>query len=186
MVTQERVQLLADAGCVSVKIALETSSSRLRKLINRGHTSDEDVYIASRLLRKEKIALILQNMVGIPSATIEDDLETLEVNLKCRPAYAWVSIYQPYPATPLADFCEKEGYSDGDYSKIGDNFFDESVLNLTDEHKMQVACLQRIFAFAVEMQVMPEISDLTWERLPKFVHASMRKAGDRRMFPGVL
>uniref|UniRef100_A0A6H1ZVB3 Putative radical SAM superfamily protein n=1 Tax=viral metagenome TaxID=1070528 RepID=A0A6H1ZVB3_9ZZZZ len=186
MVTQERVQLLADAGCVSVKIALETSSNRLRKLINRGHTNNEDVYTASRLLRKEKIALILQNMIGIPSATIEDDLETLEVNIKCHPAYAWVSIYQPYPSTPLAEFCEKEGYYDGNYSEIGDNFFDKSVLNIPNKHKEQVACLQRIFAFCVETQVMPEVSDLTWKRLPKFIHNAMRKVGDRRMFPGII
>jgi len=51
---------------------------------------------------------------------------------------------------------------------------------------MQVACLQRIFAFAVEMQVMPKVEDLTWERLPKFIHDTMKRVGDKRMFPGVL
>ena len=186
MVTQERVSLLADAGCVSVKIALETASSRLRKLINRGRSSNEDVYIAARLLKREKIALILQNIFALPSATIEDDLDTLEVNIKVRPAYAWVSIFQPYPKTALANYCEKEGLYDGNYSEIADNFFEGSVLNLTDEYKMQVACLQRIFAFAVEMQVMPKVEDLTWERLPKFIHDTMRRVGDKRMFPGVL
>jgi anaerobic magnesium-protoporphyrin IX monomethyl ester cyclase len=186
MVTQERVILLADAGCVSVKIALETASSRLRKLINRGRSSNEDVYIAARLLKKEGIALILQNILALPSATIEDDLDTLETNIKARPAYAWVSIFQPYPKTALADYCEKERLYGGDYSEIADNFFEGSVLNLTDEHKEQVACLQRIFAFAVEMQVMPTIADLTWKRLPKFVHNAMRRVGDKRMLPGIL
>jgi radical SAM superfamily enzyme YgiQ (UPF0313 family) len=186
MVTQERVSLLADAGCVSVKIALETASSRLRKLINRGRSSNEDVYIAARLLKREKIALILQNIFALPSATIEDDLDTLEVNIKARPAYAWVSIFQPYPRTVLADYCEKEGLYTGNYSEIADNFFEGSVLNISDEHKMRVACLQRIFAFCVEMQVMPKVEDLTWERLPKFIHNTMRRVGDKRMFPGVL
>lgn len=182
-VTEERVHLLADAGCVSVKMALETSSNRLRKLINRGNTNNEDVYVGARLLKKEKIALILQNIIALPTATIEDDLDTLEVNMKSRPAYSWVSIFQPYPATELAKYCEKEEIYKGNYSEIEDNFFDKSVLNISDEHKEQVAVLQRIFAFCVEMQVMPTIEDLTWERLPKFIHSAMRKVGDHRMFP---
>ena len=183
---EERIQLLSDAGCVSVKMALETASNRLRKLINRGNTDNTDVFTAARLFKREKIALILQNIIGLPSATIKDDLLTLEVNVRCRPAYAWVSIFQPYPATGLAEYCKKEGLYSGDYSEIGDNFFDRSVLNISEEHKEQLACLQRIFAFCVEMQVMPKVEDLTWERLPKFIHDTMRRVGDKRMFAGAL
>jgi len=185
-VNEEKIQLLSDAGCVSVKMALETASSRLRKLINRGKTNNEHVYIAARLLKKEKIALILQNILGLPTATIENDLETLEANIRSRPAYAWTSIFQPYPETGLAKICEQKGLYSGDYSEIGDNFFDKSILNVSDEYKEHVSCLQRVFAFCVEMQVMPKVSDLTWERLPKFIHSVMRAVGDRRMFPGII
>jgi hypothetical protein len=164
---------------------LETASERLRKLINRGVQKNEDVYVASMLLNKWNIALILQNIIGLPTATIEDDLETLEVNVKCQPSYSWVSIFQPYPLTDLAKYCEQEGIYSGDYGEIGDSFFDKSVLNISELHKEQLACLQRIFAFCVEMQIMPAIEDLTWEKLPKFIHTAMRKVGDRRMFPGI-
>ncbi len=186
MVNEERVLLLHDSNCVSVKCALETGSDRLRKLINRGHMNNEDAYVAARWLKKWDIKLILQNILGLPTATIEDDLFTLEVNIRCRPAYAWCSIFQPYPATELANLCVEKGWYKGDFSEIGDNFFDQSVLDISEEHKEQVACLQRIFAFCTEMQVMPEVRDLTWERLPKFVHEVMRKVGDKRMFPGVM
>jgi len=186
MVNEERALLLHDSNCVSVKCALETGSNRLRKLINRGHTNNEDAYVAARWLKKWDIKLILQNILALPTATIKDDLFTLEVNIRCKPAYAWCSIFQPYPATELANLCVKEGYYKGDFSEIGDNFFDKSVLEITEEHKEQVAVLQRIFAFCVEMQVMPKIEDLTWERLPKFVHEVMRKIGDKRMLPGML
>jgi len=184
-VNEERVVLLSDTNCVSVKCALETGSDRLRKLINRGHTNNEDAIKASRLLEKWGIKLILQNILGLASSTIEEDLETLEVNIRCKPAYAWSSIFQPYPMTELAILCEKEGWYSGDYTEIGDNFFDKSVLNFDEQHKEQVACLQRVFAFCVEMQTMPKIEDLSWERLPKFVHDTMRKIGDKRMFVGV-
>ena len=185
-VNEERVALLHDSNCVSLKIALETSSDRLRKLINRGKQTTEDSYNAAKLLKEGGISLIMLNMVGLPTATIEEDLATLEVNVRCHPAYAWVAIFQPYPMTELAQYCEKEGIYTGDYSELGDNFFDKSVLNFTELHKEQIACLQRIFAFCVEMQVMPEVDDLAWDRLPKFIHNTMRKVGDRRMFPGVI
>ena len=184
-ITPERVLLLHDSNCVSMKTALETASGRLRKLINRGNTNNADMYAAAKLLKKWGIALIMQNILGLPTATIEDDLETLEVNIKCKPAYAWSSIFQPYPATKLALFCEGNKLYTGDYSEIGDNFFDKSVLNISPEQKEQVACLQRIFAFCVEMQIMPKIEDLTWERLPKFIHNAMRRIGDDRMFPSI-
>ena len=185
-VTEERVLLLHDSNCVSVKIALETASDRLRQLINRGNTNNKDALTASRLFKKWDIQLILQNILGLPTATIEDDLATLEVNIQCKPAYAWSSIFQPYPATELGDWCKKEGLYLGDYSEISDSFFDKSVLNIPEEHKEQIVCLQRIFAFCVEMQIMPEIRDLTYETLPMFIHKSMRKIGDRRMFPGII
>ena len=184
-VTEERVRLLSDSNCVSVKIALETASDRLRGVINRGHTNNEDVYKAAKHLKDKNITLILQNILGLPTSTIEDDLETLEVNLKTKPAYSWSSIFQPYPATELAIMCEKEGYYTGDYSEIKDNFFEGSVLNFTDEHKEQIACLQRMFDFCVEMQAMPDIKDLTWKSFPKFIHDTMRKKGDKRMFPNI-
>jgi radical SAM superfamily enzyme YgiQ (UPF0313 family) len=184
-VVEERARLLSNAGCVSVKIALETASDKLRVLINRGNTNNEDVYAAAKTLKRAKIALILQNILGLPTSTIEDDLATLEVNIKSRPAYAWSSIFTPYPETGLAKICEEQGFYDGDYSDLGDNFFDGTVLNFSAEYKEQVACLQRIFAFCAEMQVMPKIEDLTWKRLPKFIHNAMRKVGDERMFPGV-
>ena len=72
--------------------------------------------------------------------------------------------------TELAQICEREGWYTGDYSEISDNFFDNSVLNFTDEHKEQIVCLQRIFAFCVETQTMPEIKDLNYNNLPKFIH----------------
>jgi histone acetyltransferase (RNA polymerase elongator complex component) len=181
-VTEERAQLLSGSGCVSMKMALETASDRLRKLINRGNSTNEDAIRASKILRREGIACILQNILGLPSSTIEDDLHTLEINIQCQPAYSWSSIFQPYPMTELAILCEQKGWYTGDYSEIHDNFFDGSLLNFTEEHKEQIVCLQRIFAFCVEMQVMPAIKDLTYTNLPKFIHDSMRKLGDRRMF----
>lgn len=41
-IDEEQILLLHDAGCYSVRIALETSSDRLRKMINREHTTNDE------------------------------------------------------------------------------------------------------------------------------------------------
>jgi radical SAM superfamily enzyme YgiQ (UPF0313 family) len=183
-VDQERVLLLHDSHCVSTRIALETASKPLLKLLNREKTDLNQVLDAARLLKKWNIKLMMQNMIGLPTGTIEDDMETLEFNIRCRPDYGWCSIFQPYPGTELGDRCKKEGWYKGNYSEITDCFFDGSVLEFTPEYKEQLQCLQKIFALAVETRIMPEIHELTHERFPKLVHRLMRGLGDRRLYGG--
>jgi len=185
-ITKERVGYLVDSNCYSIRIALETASDKLRKLIGRPHTSNEECVQASRLLKKYGIQLMIQNMIGIATSTIEDDLNTLEVNIRCKPDYAWVSIFAPYHGTELGDQCVKEGWFKGNYNDISDSFFNKSVLEFSEEYKEQMYCLQKIFAFCVEVQVMPEVSELTYENLPKFIHRAMRKVGDSRLYGGIL
>jgi radical SAM superfamily enzyme YgiQ (UPF0313 family) len=185
-VTNERAAYLHDSGCVSVRIALETASDRLRILIGRPKTSNEEAYNASKILRKWGIKLMIQNMLGLMTSTIEDDLNTLEANIRCRPDYGWCSIFSPYPGTKLGDLCKAEGYYTGDYSEISDSFFDTSVLNFDEKHKEQLVCLQRIFALCVEARYLPKVEELTLENFPKLVHKICRKVGDDRLYGGVI
>jgi radical SAM superfamily enzyme YgiQ (UPF0313 family) len=185
-VNTEMVGLLRESCCVSVKMALETASNRLRALIGRQNMTVGEIADAAALLKEAGIALCLQSMIGLPDSDIEDDLETLALNIRCQPAYAWVSIFQPYPGTALGRFCQENDWYDGDYSEIGDNFFDQSVLNFSDERKEQLACLQKCFALCSEAGYLPAPEELTMANFPKLIHKITRMQGDRRLFPGVL
>lgn len=184
--TEERVQLLANAGCMSVRIALESASPRLRKLMNRGKMKLDDVLDAAQRFRSYGIKLMIQNMVGIPNGTIDEDLATLEFNIRCWPDYAWCSIFSPFPGTALGDMCLEKGWYTGDYSDITDCFFDKSVLNFTDEYKIQTYLLQKVFALAVETQCMPKVSELTYDNIFKYIHRALRQVGDRRLYGGAI
>jgi anaerobic magnesium-protoporphyrin IX monomethyl ester cyclase len=185
-VTVETVSHLAMAGCYSIRFALETASNRLRKLIGREKTTNGETYEASRLCRKYNIRFMVQNIMGLPESTIEDDLETLEVNIRSRPDYGWCSIFQPYPGTALGDYCKEKRYYTGDFSELSDSFFDKSPLNFSDEHREQLVCLQKIFALAVETKTMPMMEELTLERFPGLVHRMMRQLGDKRIYAGII
>jgi len=183
--TEDRVVLLVDSNCQSVRIALETGVQRLRELIKRGKTSNEETLQASKVLRKWNIDLMIQNILGLPTSTIEDDLTTLEVNIRAMPAYAWCSIFQPYPGTELGELCKEKGWYKGDYSEISDSFFDGSVLEFDPEHKEQLVCLQKIFALCVEVGYVPTVKELTIGNFPNLTHKIMRIQGDKRLFRGM-
>jgi len=185
-VTEERIRLLKEANCFSLRTALETASPRLRELIGRQDMDNNGLIEMSKLLRNYDIKFMIQSILSLPTSTIEDDLATLELNIKCQADYAWASIFVPYPGTDLGDECVEKGYYTGDYSDITDCFFDMSVLNFPDKYKEQTYLLQKVFALAVEAQCMPEVEDLTYDNIYKFIHRAMRKIGDRKLYNGVI
>lgn len=185
-INSERGELLRSSGCVAVRMALESATNRLRSLIGRNTVNLKSVREAVEVLKYNEIQVMLQNIIGLPTSTIEDDLFTLEMNIKYRPTYAWVSIFQPYPGTALGNWCKKEGLYSGDYSEIGDSFFETSVLNFDPLHKERIEVLQKVFALCVDKEYMPDVSELTYKNLPGLVHKIMRKECDRKLYLGCI
>lgn len=185
-VTEDRAQLLHKSGCYSTRIALETASDRLRKLINRAHTTNAETYTAAKNLRRYGVRLMIQNILCLPTSTIEEDLNTLEVNIIAQPEYAWCSIFTPYPGTVLGNLCIQNGWYKGDYEDITDSFFDHSVLDISPEYREQSYYLQKCFALCVKVKELPKPEELTAERFPGLVHRLMRKDGDKILYGGVI
>lgn len=185
-ITEKRVELLKFSNCTAVRMALESASNRLRGLIGRTSIKLRSVREAAMLLRSNGIQLMLQNIIGLPTATIEDDLFTLEQNILYRPTYAWVSIFQPYPGTALGDQCKAEGWYSGDYSDITDSFFDTSHLMIDHFYREQLEVLQKVFALCADKGYLPKPDELTYENLPSLIHKIMRKECDRKLYMGLL
>jgi radical SAM superfamily enzyme YgiQ (UPF0313 family) len=188
---KEKVVSLEKAGCYSAHIAAETADDRLRNEILNRKMNLKEILTASELLREAGIKSMLQNIIGLPTGSLENDLETLELNIQCKPDYAWVSIFQPYPGTKLGEFCKKEGFYTGDFNDIGNNFFDSSRLNFSQEYKNQLSNLQKLFAVAVEHPdlyksgLLRSLIDLPSEHAKvifnKF-YKDFRKKGDKRLY----
>jgi anaerobic magnesium-protoporphyrin IX monomethyl ester cyclase len=190
--TEKKVSNLKNAGCYSVHFAAETGDDELRnQILNRG-MSKEQILSAVRLLRTNEIKYLIQNMIGIPGGSLNADLETLKLNIACKPDYSWVSIFQPYPGTALGKLCIEKGYYTGDFEDLGSNFFDSSKLNFSEEYKSQLSHLQKLFAIFVEY---PDLYQ--WGLLSPMINApqneetktayqnaykNFRKIGDRRLY----
>ena len=151
-VDEKTADLLKEAGCYSVHMALEAADDYIRNIIIKREMDKETVYKACRLLNERDIKIMLQNILGLPESSLETDLETLKMNIKCKPLYAWCSIFQPYPKLPLTEYAISHGLLEGDYNDIGAKFFETTIVKL--DNKKQVEHLQKLFAITVSHPIL--------------------------------
>ena len=145
LATDERMKLFKEAGCLSVTFSIESASEKIRKELLNRYMTNEQILSGIEVLRKYNIMFRTQQMLGLPTTTIEDDLELLKLNCKIKPLVAWTSIFSPIRGTPIAEFCVKEGYYDGKNDDIADTLFSHSVLNFPEKRKKQIAVLNKVF-----------------------------------------
>ena len=151
-VDEKTADLLKEAGCYSVHMALEAADDYIRNIIIKREMDKETVYKACRLLNERDIKIMLQNILGLPESSLETDLETLKMNIKCKPLYAWCSKFQPYPKLPLTEYAISHGLLEGDYNDIGAKFFETTIVKL--DNKKQVEHLQKLFAITVSHPIL--------------------------------
>ncbi len=162
LVTAEQVRLLGEAGCHCVSMGIETGSDRLRNDLLQRHMTRQQILEAARLIREGGLHFTTTSMIGLPTSSLEDDWETLELNARVRPSYAHVFIFQPYPRTELGEFSREHGWMVGTFDDIGEVAWDHSVLSFDEGHKRALSVLQRFFAIAVEWpRLIPLVKRLT-------------------------
>ncbi len=166
LVTEEQIRLLKEAGAFCVGMGIEAGNDRIRNELLKRNMSQEQILNACRLLHEGRLNFTTTNMLALPTGSLEDDFETLQLNIECRPAYAHAFLFQPYPKTELGEFTRKEGWMAGTMDDMSEIMWDKSVLNFEESEKLQMENLQRFFAIAVEWpRLLPLIRFLI--KLPK-------------------
>jgi radical SAM superfamily enzyme YgiQ (UPF0313 family) len=147
LVDEEIVQLLKQANCISVTFAIEAGNDRIRNEILHRNMDKEQMINCAKLLKKYKIKFLTENILANPTSTLSDDIETLDMNLICRPDYPTVHILQPYPRTEIFEIAVKNNQFSKE--KINDlkSFYGTSPLEISN--KTERKNLQRIFAIVV-------------------------------------
>jgi radical SAM superfamily enzyme YgiQ (UPF0313 family) len=145
LVTDELIKILKESGCDAILYAIEHGNERLRNQVLHRKISEDQIHNAVAIYRKYKLKTFGQNMIGVPGETIDTALETIKLNIKSKPNFAWCSIFQPYPKTNAWKYCKKNGYLTD--IPIGTNYFRHSVLNLKDKRELEN--LHHFFGIAV-------------------------------------
>ena len=109
----------------------------------------------------------------------------MDLNIECRPAVAFCSLFQPYPKTPLGDLCEKMLIWDGDVDKMSRSFFDDSAIKRDTAKEFNN--LQKLFGLIVEFPILRKIVRLLI-RMPRtkllaWISTKFRRwAYDKRLY----
>ena len=144
---KEAIKKAKEAGCHSVFFAIESGDEYLRKKILNKPVSDDRIYQMGKWLHENDIKFGTYNMVGIPHETLIDAFKTVEMNVKIKTDYPHCSLVQPYPKTPLFDYCVNEGLLDPNFNPDDlTTMFDKSPIKLDD--KEQFENLQKLFYVA--------------------------------------
>jgi radical SAM superfamily enzyme YgiQ (UPF0313 family) len=115
-VDDEVLSALKKAGCNRIHFGVEAGTQRILDILKKGITI-EMAKKAFRLARKHKIQTLGYFMLGSPTETKAEILETIRVAKKLDPDFAHFTITTPYPATALYAMGLTQGILPSDYWK---------------------------------------------------------------------
>jgi radical SAM superfamily enzyme YgiQ (UPF0313 family) len=172
--SERTVELLARAGCRSVNMGIECAGEGYRRDVLRRPMSDAAIRGACDRLHRHHIAILADNIVGLPGRSFADDLATLELNRECGVDYPLAMLLQPYPGTAIAEIAERTGAFNGDLSSIDFSYYQRSPLTFSSEaERRRIENLQKLFAVAVEAPALLPVVRRLVELPPNLVFSSL-------------
>ncbi|MFH1593036.1 MAG: radical SAM protein [Candidatus Woesearchaeota archaeon] len=108
LVDFELLKLMKKAGCWSIHYGIESGNQRLLNLIKKDITLAQ-AKTAIKWTRKAGIETKAFFMLGLPTETREESLQTLKFTKDLNPDWIQVTITVPYPGTELYDLAKKDG-----------------------------------------------------------------------------
>jgi radical SAM superfamily enzyme YgiQ (UPF0313 family) len=155
MLNEEMVDLLAWSGCHSVNLGIETANEELANTVLKRNIKHSKLIHGIKLLKNAGIVVFSDNIIGIPGGTLQDDLETLKLNIDLNVDYAACTLCTPYPGTGIAKYAIEHGYFDGNYNMIDYSYYTESVIKFSSKkEKRQIENLQKLFAVTAALPIM--------------------------------
>ncbi len=147
MTTERHIQLLAKAGCVYARIAFEAANDYVRNAVFKKHTTRQQLVDAAGWIRKHGIRLGSLNILGGPGGTIEDDIDTLKLNIECKVDHPMASLMQPYPGFEINEITKSMGYAVSAYEDFPVNF--RRTMPIAYDDKRAIENLHKMFTLTV-------------------------------------
>ena len=106
---QEICELMAEAGCVRVKLGFESGSDRILKMIQKDETTD-DMREGVKMLKKSGVPFTAYFMTGFPDETDDDLKKTIDFAKEIKADFYSISVLAPYFGTKMYFDLMENGY----------------------------------------------------------------------------
>ncbi|MEK7372552.1 MAG: radical SAM protein, partial [candidate division NC10 bacterium] len=128
VLTRENLAALTRAGLHSLTMSIEAGNEYVRNTIVKRHMRQQQIEDAYNLCWENGIVTFANTILGIPvrkeimaqqgKTAIDYDIESLDINIRCRVTYADFPVLHPYPGCELSEYAVKHGFFDGDFDKL--------------------------------------------------------------------
>ena len=106
----DMVAIMADAGLKGYFIGFESGNQRILNLLRKGTTPERNRQ-AAQICRSRGLVVWANYMLGIPSETHEEVMDTVRMIREIDPDYYSPAFFTPHPGTDLYDYCVEQGLS---------------------------------------------------------------------------
>jgi len=107
---EDMVALMSEAGLKIMFIGFESGNQRVLNFLRKG-TKVEQNYKAAEICRKYKVGVWANYMMGIPTETKEEVMDTVNMIKTIKPDHYSPAFYTPHPGSDLFKYCEEHGLS---------------------------------------------------------------------------
>jgi anaerobic magnesium-protoporphyrin IX monomethyl ester cyclase len=109
-VTDEKIRLLKEMGCVNICFGVESGNKDLRDtIIKKPKFTNAQAIEKLKIVKKHGLSMKLFNIFGFPEETEEMILDTIRLNHEIQPPYCAAGYFQPMEGTELRDYAVKNG-----------------------------------------------------------------------------
>jgi len=105
-IDEETAKRLSEAGCFYTSFGIESGNERIRNEILKKDITNKQIIDAAKYLRKYKIKYVTYNMFGLPTETLKEAFETVELNAQIKASISTPTILQPIKGTTIYRFIQ--------------------------------------------------------------------------------
>ena len=149
LVRKDIVRHLEDSGCYSVRVAIECGNERVRNLVLKRNLSDKQIINSCNMLTEAGIKIQTINMVGLPTESNTEMLETMRLNQQCKPKHVTANVFMPLPGVEITKFAVREGLLDEEFSSPKTSYHLSKSMHYPDEVQRFLLPFQRLFPLFV-------------------------------------
>ncbi len=121
---EDMVKVMARSGLAMFLIGFESGNQRVLNFLRKG-TKVEQNYKSAKICKRYGVRVWANYMLGIPTETKEEVLDTLAMIRKIKPYRASPAFFTPHPGSDLYKYCEENDLSlmksHSDYSRSPDS-----------------------------------------------------------------
>ena len=132
-IDKEMLIALKEAGCVRIHYGIESANQRILDILRKDITVEQ----AEKVIQMTKdvgIETLAYFMIGNPTETRDEILNTIKFAKKLKPDYCHFSVTTPFPATPLYELGLKNGVFKDYWKEFASNPTKDFVPQLWEEN----------------------------------------------------